>query len=341
MKLYKCPKCHLTRDVIIKKRRGKSIQYYCKECLKYFSINPCFINGKSLMNMHLDGLSCRDISRHTGISKSQVYRIVRMELEKLPENNKFTFENCTRFSKVFEFDGTYINVKGTKRGIVMLWGVDYFRHDFPVITFARGESEQGWGVFFETFRILNSYPDYIVCDDNENLKKYARMKFPKVKIQMCYNHMKEGIRRALRVRSDPKYRYFMREIEDIFRMKRNGRDFDYLLHRALLYYMSDPVCTKVLVDISKRKEELLAFTGIRNAPVTTNMIEGFHQQIKDRIDDMHRFESIRHAKLWMNGFVLKRRYTKFESCKGKFASLNGKYPLQLTKNPEIDLPTFF
>ena len=341
MKLYKCNICKTTRNVIVKKHRGTSIQYFCKSCKKYFSVDTYFVNGKELMNLHLDGLSCRDIARKTGISKSQVYRIIKSELQKIPDNNKFTFNYCSRFSRIFEFDGTYINVKGFKRGIVMLWGVDYFRHDFPVITFAKGESEQGWGVFFETFRILNSYPDYIVCDDNENLKKYARIKFPKVKVQMCYNHFKEGLRRDLKVRSEETYRKFMHEIEMILACKRSERDFDFLLHRALVYYIKDPVCTSIIVNMAKRKNELLAFTGIKNAPVTTNMIEGFHQQIKDRIDDIHHFESFHHAKLWLNAFVLKRRFTKFESCKGRFANLNGKYPLQLTKNPEVDLPTFF
>ena len=126
------------------------------------------------------------------------------------------------------------------------------------------------------------------------------MEVSNVKIQMCYNHFKEGLRRELRVRSDLKYRKFMSEIEMILSMKRSERDFDFLLHRALIYYMKDPVCVKVITDMAKLKEELLAFTGIRSAPVTNNMIEGFHQQLKDRIDSMHGFESFIHAKLWLN-----------------------------------------
>jgi len=340
-KKYKCPKCNLTKHVILKKHREKSNQYLCKSCMRYFSIHKENINSKELMNLHLDGMSFRDISRHTGISKSQVHRRVYEELLKIPDNNKFSFTYCSRYSGIFEFDATYINVKGYERGIAMLWGVDYFHHDFPVITFARGETMRSWGLHFEIYRILNHYPEYIVCDDNQSLKVKAKEKFPKVKIQMCYNHLKEGIRRELKVRSDPTYRRFCYDLFRVFDLKRSEEDFDKKIFNLFIRYKQDTICTKILVQISKQKEELLAFRSIRQAPVTTNMIEGFHQQIKDRVQSIHRFESFTHAKLWMNAFVMKRRYTKFVSCKGHFYHLNGKTPLQQTKKRDIDLPTFF
>jgi len=48
-----------------------------------------------------------------------------------------------------------------------------------------------------------------------------------------------------------------------------------------------------------------------------------------------------HAKLWFNGYVLKRRFTKFTDCRGKFRSLNGKRGVDMTKKIDVDLPTFF
>lgn len=263
------------------------------------------------------------------------------QLRKLPDNNIFTFNYCNRFSRVFEFDAKYVSVKNYENKVAFLWAVDYFRHDFPVILLANSESYQSWAKFCEYFRILNHIPDYIVCDDNSPLKISARYKFPNVKVQTCYNHFKEGIRRDLRVRSDDTYRKFSREIDMILSKKRSSSDFDFLVHRALLYYMNDPICTSILVNIAKRKQEFLAFTGIKNAPVTTNMIEGFNQQLEDRLKPLHHFNSFEHAKLWLNGFVLKRRMTKFSSCKGKFRSLNGKIGVDNTKKLDIDIPMFF
>lgn len=293
------------------------------------------------MNLHLDGLSFRKIEDQTGISKSVVQRICFEQLKNLPDNNKFTFNYCSRFSRIFEFDAKYIPVKGYKNELAFLWGIDYFRHDFPIILLAHSESYQAWAKFCEYFKILNHTPDYIVCDDNSPLKISARYKFPDVKVQTCYNHFKEGIRKSLRVRSDDTYRKFSQEIDIILSKKRSSRDFDFLVHRALLYYMDDPVCRSIIVNLGKRKEEFLAFTGIKNAPVTTNMIEGFNQQLEDRLKPLHHFNSFEHAKLWLNGFVLKRRMTKFKSCKGKFRFLNGKIGVNNTKNLDIDLPTFF
>jgi len=275
------------------------------------------------------------------ISKSVVQRICFDELKRLPDNNKFTFNYCNRFSRIFEFDAKYISVKGYDHKVAFLWGIDYFRHDFPVILLARSESYKSWAKYFEFFRIINNIPDYLVCDDNSPLKIAARYKFPNVKVQTCYNHFKEGIRRDLRVRSDDTYRKFSKEIDMILSKKRSERDFDFLLHRALVYYIKDPVSTQIIVNMSKRKEELLAFTGIKNAPVTTNMIESFNSQLEDRLKPLHHFNSFEHAKLWLNGFVLKRRMTKFKSCKGRFQCLNGKIGVNNTKKLDVDIPMLF
>lgn len=242
---------------------------------------------------------------------------------------------------MYEFDAKYISVKHYENKVAFLWGLDYFRHDFPVILLANTESYKSWAKFCELFRIINHTPDFIVCDDNSPLKIAARYKFRNVKIQTCYNHVKEGIRRDLRVRSDDTYKRFSREIDMILAKKRSEHEFDFLLHRALMYYMKDPVCTSIIVNIAKRKDEFLAFQGIKGAPVTTNMIESFNSQLEDRLKPLHHFNSFEHAKLWLNGFVLKRRMTEFKSCKGKFRHLNGTTGVNNTKNPDIDLPTFF
>ena len=140
MKKYKCPICSSTSSVIRHAKRGTSIRYKCKECVKYFSIKTVLIDTKAILSDHLDGISFRKISVKYGMSKSHVSDICYEELLKLLSDNKFTFNYCNRFSRIFLFDGKYFNVKGYMHGYALLWGIDYLRHDIPIFTLAPSES---------------------------------------------------------------------------------------------------------------------------------------------------------------------------------------------------------
>lgn len=209
MKKYQCPKCHSTAQVIRQTKRGKSILFKCKGCIKYFSIKTVHLDTKAILVDHLHGLSFRKLAEKYKISKSHASDLCYEELLKLPDNNKFTFQYCSRFSNILLADGKYFSLNGFLNGYVLLWGIDYFRHDIPVFTLAPSENYHAWATYFSYFRILNHYPQLVVCDDNANLKLAARNTFPAVKIQTCYNHFKEAIRRNLKVRSDQTYKPFM------------------------------------------------------------------------------------------------------------------------------------
>lgn len=343
MKRFKCPHCLTTEFVIRKTKRGNSIRFFCKKCHKYFSVNTCWIDKKSILNDHLDGLSFRKLASKYGISKSHAWNLVHEELKKLPNNNQFTFKYCSRFSHIFLFDGKYFNIASEKYDWVLLWGIDYFRHDIPVFTIAPNENYQSWSRYFSYFRILNHFPQLLVCDDSVNLKMAARNSFPQVKIQTCYNHFKENIRRDLKTRSDNTYKVFMKKIESILNSSQKLADHTLNDWMFCLYrdYKHDPVCLSVLTNIEKYKKELLAYRGVKHAPVTTNLIEGMNSHIEARLQALRSFQTIEHARLWFNGFILKRRYTKFTDCKGKFRNLRGKSGLQLTKKLGIDIPNYF
>ncbi|OGH12296.1 MAG: hypothetical protein A2857_00190 [Candidatus Levybacteria bacterium RIFCSPHIGHO2_01_FULL_36_15] len=341
MRRYKCPKCNSTSCVIRQTKRGKSILYKCKGCIKYFSIKTIHSNKKELLNDHLDGLSFRKLGVKYSLSPMTAWRICEEELKKLPDNNRFTFNCCSRFSDIFVFDGKYFNVKGYEYDYVLLWGIDYFRHDIPIFILAPSENYQAWARYFSFFRIIKHYPQLVVCDDNANLKLAARNSFPSVKIQTCFNHFKENIRRDLRVRSDSTYTLFMKRIEDILGEKLNDEAMDKKLFSLYRDYQTDPVCLQILTNIHKYKPELLGYRGIPKAPVTTNMIEGLNSHLESRLFTLRSFQSLSYAKLWFNGYILKRRFTKFTDCRGKFRSLNGKTGVELTKKPEVELPIFF
>ena len=341
MRKYKCPTCFSTSHVIRQTKRGTSILFKCKGCRKYFSIKTVHLDTKAMLSDHLDGLSFRKLAVKYQISKSHASDLCYEALQKLPHNNKFTFTYCNRFSRIFIFDGKYFNLNGYLQGYALLWGIDYFRHDIPIFTLAPSENYSAWATYFSYFRIINAHPQLVVCDDNANLKLAARNSFPSVRIQTCFNHFKENIRRSLKVRSDPTYKPFMKRVEEVLTEKLNDGALNKKLFALYADYQHDPICLSVLTNIERYKPELLAYRGIPAAPVTSNLIESFNSHLESRLFSLRHFNSLHHAKLWLNGYILKRRFTKFTSCKGKFTSLNGKTGVQLTKKEELDLPTFF
>lgn len=345
MKKYKCPTCLTTVHVVKFGYRKKVHRFFCQKCTKHFSVNPHFTDKKAIMNDHLDGLSFRRLARKYGISKSQAWDTVHEELTKLPNNNQFTNKYCSRFSKIFLFDGKYFNIASEDYDWVLLWGVDYFRHDIPVFTIAPSENYQSWSQFFSFFRILDLHPRLIVCDDNVNLKMAARSRFPNAKIQTCYNHFKENIRRDLHIRSNDGLRYksFMSRIESILNSanKLSDETFNHWFYCLYRDYKDDPVCLSILTNIEKYKRELLAYRGIPQAPLTSNLIEGLNGHFEGRLNPLRSFQTVTHARLWWNGFILRRRLTPFTDTKGKFRYLRGKTGVEMTKKPEVDIPSFF
>jgi len=237
-------------------------------------------------------------------------------------------------------DGKYIAVKGYDRKIPFLWGVDYIKHDFPIIYFAPSESFASWQRYFRLLREISS-PKLVVCDDNSSIKTAALQQFPSVLIQTCYNHLKESIRRDLRVRKDLTYKPFMKLLEETLKVKRSESDFDNRMFYIFKNYKEDPIAMSIITNIVKNKKELLAFRGFAYAPTTTNLIECFNSHLESRLFSIKGFESVEHANLWLNAYVLKRRFTKFSECTGVFRKLNGKRPIDMTLKAGLIAKGFF
>lgn len=290
-------------------------------------------------------MSFRRLAVKYHISKSHAWDICNKALKDLPDNNQFTHKYCNRFSSVLMVDGKYFTVKGFKYGYALLWGIDYFRHDIPIFTIAPSENYQSWAKYFSYFRILSHHPQLVVCDDNYNLKLAARERFPAVRIQTCYNHFKENIRRDLHIRSDQgrRYRGFMKHIETCLHSseKLNDETFNKRMYTLYKNFSSDPICAQIIINIQRYRHELLAYRGVPGAPLTTNLIEGLNSHLEARLYSLRSFQSIEHARLWMNGYVLKRRFTRFTDTKGKFSFLRGKTGVEQTKKERVTLPLLF
>ncbi len=133
----------------------------------------------------------------------------------------------------------------------------------------------------------------------------------------------------------------MTRIEDVLTEKLNDDSMNKRLFALYRDYKHDPLCVQILANIERYKPELLGYRGTADAPVTTNIIEGLNSHLEARLFSLRSFQSIPYAKLWFNGYILKRRFTKFTDCRGKFRSLNGKTGVEMTKKLEIDLPILF
>ena len=134
---------------------------------------------------------------------------------------------------------------------------------------------------------------------------------------------------------------FMRRIEAVLTEKLNDEAMNRLLQSLYRDFHEDPDTLSVLTNIERYRTELTGYRGVPGSPVTTNIIEGFNSHLEARLQAIRSFQSVSYAKLWMNGYVLKRRYALYTDCRGKFRSLNGKSGVQQTKKPEIDLPPLF
>lgn len=107
----------------------------------------------------------------------------------------------------------------------------------------------------------------------------------------------------------------------------------YFLSRAKrLPYPAEHVriVEELLKDIKSNQECLLNYLKYphMHIPRTTNLVEGYNSQLESRLTSIRGFESEATARNYMNAWILKRRFTKFECCKKPFKHLNGEAPLE-------------
>lgn len=319
----KCPACSSTKTIRKGVRRGK-VKYLCKNCRKWFQINRAKgVNKRLMMRQHLDGVSFRALGEQYNISHMTAYRYVMAELERLPHCADISRWYCSKYSQILLVDGKYLKVKGYSHKIPVIYGIDYLTHDIPTYRLAVSENTIAIIKYFESLRLLNYPLQVLVSDDNLNIPEAGKEIYPGLKWQLCQNHYKENIRNTLMVRTDPRYKPFMYEIEGLFRVKRSEDDFNRVAKNILNKYKGNSLCVSILLDIERRKSALMGYVGYRNTPRTNNLIECFNSHLQGRLRTIKGFESFRHADLWLNGYFIRRRLRVFTDCEGKFRELNG------------------
>ena len=275
------------------------------------------------------------------MSVGSCYNKVNQYLQALPHCADITRSYCGRFCGILLVDGKYVKVKGYRKEIPVIYGIDYQTHDIPSYSLVRGENYLACKRFFESIK-LSGYPlTSVVSDDNKNIRDAASYVFPNVIIQLCLNHYQQAVKNSLDLDTNPVHRDFFRSFKTLFSDKRSIDDFNRRAKGVLGDFRSDPVCVQTMVDCYRKLSLLRGWSRSRKVPTTTNLIESFNSHLEGRLKTIKGFESYAHANTWLNAYFLNRRFKKFTDCSGKFRGLNGKCSLQKSKKPWIDLPNLF
>jgi len=307
----------------------------------WFSIDHRKKNN-SVIEDHLDGKPIRKIADKEKKSKSAVKRALDKQIKNLPHNNSITKKYCNKFCGIMAVDGKYIKVRGYKKSIPLLWGIDYLTHDIPVYDLAPSENYESCLKYFGYLKSINYPLKIVVCDDNENIKMAAKYIFPNVLIQTCQNHFMENIRRDLRTRTEDKYKNFVIELkQELFSRKITKQDFRIRALKLCKKYKDDQIKTSYLIKIDKAFDELTASTLVPSAPRDTNLIELYNSHLQARLKSIKGFKSFGSAEKWLNAYILRRRFRKFCDCSRRFRYLNGKTSISQTCRKNANLPLLF
>lgn len=204
---------------------------------------------------------------------------------------------------------------------------------------APSENYKAYCALFRKLKLLNYPLKTLVCDELESIMLAAKTVYPKVKIQLCTNHYKEGIRRRLRSRTNKEHEHFVKQIEHLFR-KKSVFEYSKYARKLLSEHGDNLVYQSILRDMDRKHECLIRYLIDKNVPSTTNLVELFNSHLEARLRSMKGFNSFTSAEIWFNAYVVNRRLTPFKECSKKFSYLNGKVGLYFTAAedaPEISL----
>jgi len=155
-----------------------------------------------------------------------------------------------------------------------------------------------------------------------------------VRVQLCLNHIKEGIRRLLKVRSDATHKSFFTRLAFAFTLKYKLADYHSYIRKLIRLHSAHLIYSAILFEIVKKDEYLTTHLKYHHCPSTNNLIEAFNSHIEARLKLFRGFQSQLSAEIWLNAYVMNRRLSKFTDCTDKFKHLNGSVSLAYTAMDE-------
>ena len=338
-RVYSCPEC-ASKDVIKRGVRRGKLKFYCKNCSGWFQINRSKEKGlKKVLLSHIQGQSFRSIAESHGVTAPTAFRAYQKASKSIPLVIDITRNYCSKFCGILLVDGKYLKVKGYKRKIPVIYGVDYLTHDIVHFVLGTSENYRLLLKFFTSLRLANYSLKAVVSDDNQNIPQACLKVYPNAITQLCQNHYKHNLRITLNLANDSTYIPFMKNIETLFSRKMGIEEFKIRASRIYEAYKYDDLAKKIMLDIARRSPDLLAYSKLPNVPRTNNLIESLNSHLQGRLKTIKGFESFKYAQNWLNVYFIRRRLKKFTDCEKQFKKLNGISSLELTLSDKENYKT--
>lgn len=292
--------------------------------------------------MHMDATPFRKLGDQQDLSGKQIYLKVKKEIALLPWNWQLTKNLCgpKRFCGIIIIDGKYVAVKGFERKIPCIWALDYLSHDPLHGDLFLVEDEMAFSQFFQKLYDLGYYLKIVVADDRDGLKQALLKVFPYAKLQLCHNHYLENIRKALSIRSNGRYLHFLNSLK--LHVFTEGID-EQIIDAGWRYVWKERTngnrfLQDILKEIDRRKEDLFSYLKVPDCPNTTNLLESYNSHLQGRLETIKGFQSFESARIWFNGYLIRRRTLNFTDCEGKFKYLNKHCSLEFTIKKQASWP---
>lgn len=325
-KHLKCPKCQslkTKRNGMRKLVKGSVQCFLCLECNHFFSLK--LNKGKSIgfsqkveiTRAHLEGRSSiRTIANQKNISKTTVVKAVHEITAQCVTAAWIATNLKPKWSGFLGIDGKMIRVwdwaakhfrytKEQKRWLhkmSLIACLDLGTLDVPMHHLGSEETSIDLKMCLEQLKTIGYPLKGYVTDGNEDIKKIVEMVFGKIPHQLCVVHFLKNLRAKMGtgIISEDQYldaRY------NILRGKRPAH---------------------LIVP-----DDLFTYLKVKGLPRTDQAIENFFRFVSLRTKTLNVFRSWKTAADYLNALVLYRRFKKFESCKAKHKSFNGRAPLEI------------
>lgn len=274
------------------------------------------------------------MSSQTGLSKSYIHRLVTQALKRVPNSNHVTETVCERFSGYLQVDVKYVSIRAHEQKSAFIWAIDYLSHDIVWWVLASNETYEPYYWMFKRLKSAGYQLKTLTCDDHTSIQPSFNTVFPGKPVQICLTHYKRNIQKRLDLRRNPRDCEFFNDVKNMLAAN-SLRVFHARGETMMWKYSKSSEYLAMLADIDRRFEQLTTHYHYTGGPKTTNLIEGFNKHLAVRLRSMDGFKSYGSAELWLNAYVMLRRTTPFESCKGRFAKLNGTMSLSHTAGWDV------
>jgi transposase-like protein len=223
-------------------------------------------------------------------------------------------------------------VKGFRRAIPFLYGLDYLTHDPLVSTLATAEDTPAFRKIFFALKTMGYALKAVVVDDRAGVNQALKEAFPRAQVQLCHVHYLHNLRILLGIKKEPTYHtHFFNSLRlrVFLEPKTSDEVLQGLRHVRDTHCEGDKLRLSIVIDIYTRIDQLFAYLSIPNCPNNTNLIELYNSHLNARVKSIKGFSGFIPASVWLNAYLIRRRTKPLTDCEGRFKPLNGHASLEL------------